>query len=90
MIKLRVQEVAKAQGHNISDLQRLTGLSYPGTHALWHNRVTRIDFATLDTLRKALRVNVCELLEAVEEPEEFLDAGLNIKIAPEREPVPAS
>lgn len=90
MIKLRVKEVAQAQGHNISDLQRLTGMSYPGTHALWHNRVSRIDLETLDLLRKALRVSVCELLEAVDEPEEFLDVGLNIKNAPVREPVPAS
>lgn len=84
MIRLRVKEIAQAQGRNISDLQRLTGLSYPGTHALWHNKVSRIDFDTLDVLRKALRVSVCELLETVEESEEFLDAGLNITNAPVR------
>lgn len=48
---------------SIREVVRRTGLSYSAMHDLYHGRVRRIDFATLDKLCRALDVKVGDILE---------------------------
>jgi DNA-binding Xre family transcriptional regulator len=91
MAKLRIKEIAEKRGLNISDLMRLTGLSYPGTHALWHNRTSRVNLDTLTVLAQALGVQVGELFEESKNGDNapFRDMGANIERTPELMPIPA-
>lgn len=56
MIKLRVKEIAEAQGLNIQALSDKTGISYSTILDFWHDRVRRIDKSTLMRLCIALGV----------------------------------
>jgi DNA-binding Xre family transcriptional regulator len=63
MARLKVRELAEAQGLNITTLARKAELSYRPAWMIWHDRVSQLDFRTLDRLAKALGVNVGDLFE---------------------------
>ena len=83
MARLRVRELAEAQGLNISQLllqaNRLTPgarLAYPTIWALWHNKTKRPDLDTLTAVARALGVQPGELIVANGEEESMLMPGL--------------
>jgi hypothetical protein len=38
---IKVKELAEAKGWNISRLSEASGVSYPQTLSIWHNRILR-------------------------------------------------
>ncbi len=64
MARLRVRELAQAQGLTISDLHRRADMAYTTMHALWHGTSLRIDLETLDRLAWVLDVQVPDLFIA--------------------------
>lgn len=70
----RIPDLLRSRQLSISDLQRLTGMSYPATHNIATARIVT-DQTRVGTLRKvaeALKVPVGELVTV-----EFKDAGVN-------------
>lgn len=67
MARLKVRELAEAQGFNITTLAQEAEVSYPTMHALWHGRTLRVDLSTLSAVARALGVKAGELI--VDEPE---------------------
>jgi putative transcriptional regulator len=63
MIVNHLSRVMGEQRINMHRLARESGVSYSSLHALYHDQVKRVDFATLDKLCRALGVGVGELLE---------------------------
>jgi DNA-binding Xre family transcriptional regulator len=61
MARLRVRELAEARGLNITTLARKAELSYRPAWMIWHDRVTQLDFRTLERLARALEVSIGEL-----------------------------
>jgi transcriptional regulator with XRE-family HTH domain len=60
---LKVKELAEAKGWNISRLSEASGVSYPQTLSIWHNRTRRYDVETLKRIADALDVHVWQLYE---------------------------
>ncbi len=76
MVKLRVREIAEAQGLNAHSLSVKTGIAYSTITDVWHDRVRRIDKKTIDRLCRALNTTPGELFaydpseeEEIEVPE---------------------
>jgi DNA-binding Xre family transcriptional regulator len=61
MAFLRVQELAKQKGLNITTLSRKAELAYTTASALWHDRVEGVSRKTLESLADALDVDIPEL-----------------------------
>jgi len=59
----QVKELAEAKGWNISRLSKASGVSYPQTLSIWHNRARRVDVSTLERLAGALGVQPWQLHE---------------------------
>jgi transcriptional regulator with XRE-family HTH domain len=68
MVKLRVRELAEAQGLNIQELAKRSGIAYSSALDLWYDRVQRIDKKTIGRVAKALGVRPGELFGEEEEP----------------------
>jgi len=58
---IKVKELAEAKGWNISRLSEASGVSYPQTLSIWHNRILRYDAQTLQRIAAALEVPVWKL-----------------------------
>ena len=69
MLRLRVREVAQAQGIRQIDLHYATNVNMGTIQHFWHNRNDLISLAILEKLAKALNVPPLELLEEVPERE---------------------
>jgi DNA-binding Xre family transcriptional regulator len=76
VVKLRVREIAEAQGLNAHALSVKAGIAYSTITDVWHDRIRRIDKKTIDRLCRALSVPPGELFEwdptkeeEIEEPE---------------------
>ena len=74
MVRLRVKEIAEAQGLNMHSLATKTGISYSTIVDVWHDRTRRIDKETLSRLCQALGVTPGELLIFEEEEDEMSPA----------------
>jgi DNA-binding Xre family transcriptional regulator len=59
--RLRVKELAEARGLNITTLARKAELSYRPAWMIWHDKVSQLDFRTLERLAGALDVNIGDL-----------------------------
>lgn len=69
MVKLRVRELAEAQGLNIQELAKRSGVAYSSALDLWYDRVQRIDKKTIGRIAKALGVRPGDLFgEDEDEP----------------------
>ncbi len=65
MVRLVLREMLKARGWSQLELARRARLRPATIHALYHSRVTGIDFETLERLSQALGVEPGQLLEQV-------------------------
>lgn len=63
MLRLRVREVAEAQGLDISKLSRRADLAYRTVFELWHDPQRDVSLTTLDKLANALEIAAPELIE---------------------------
>ncbi len=60
-VRLRIGEVARAQGLTIKALAERAGVAYNTAHALYTGRALRVDLDTLDRICGALQVEPGEL-----------------------------
>jgi transcriptional regulator with XRE-family HTH domain len=61
-MRLRIKEVAEAQGLNRNQLQLKSGVTLPLLTRYWNNTTTEIRLEALEKIAKALGVNPRELL----------------------------
>lgn len=64
MIRLKVQEVAKAKGVSMRKLAKGSGLAYNTIRLIYRDPYREINMPTLDKLAKALKVDASELIES--------------------------
>lgn len=60
-VRMRIGEVARAQGLTIKALAERAGVAYNTAHALFTSRATRVDLDTLDRICGALEVEPGDL-----------------------------
>lgn len=63
MVKLRIKEILKEQGHTKYWLNKQLGLSYQNLSKLMNNETSGIRFETLDDLCKVLNCAVGDLFD---------------------------
>jgi transcriptional regulator with XRE-family HTH domain len=56
MVRLRLRELAQAQGLNLSQVQRRSGLTMGMVRRYWYNQTTQVDLRAIDTLARLLNV----------------------------------
>ena len=66
MLRLKVAEVARAQGISQVRLQDASGLSRTTIQRYWQNHVRRITFTSLDAIAQALNVSFTDLFRGDE------------------------
>jgi transcriptional regulator with XRE-family HTH domain len=69
MLKLRVKEIAEAQGLNRSQLQLKSQVTLPLLTRYWKNDTTEVKLDALYKIARALGVSAGELLVEVEDKE---------------------
>lgn len=57
----RVQQLAQAQGMNITQLANKAGMAYSQVYGIWTNKTKRPALSTLETIAKALGLPVWAL-----------------------------
>ncbi|HZS77993.1 MAG TPA: helix-turn-helix transcriptional regulator [Ktedonobacteraceae bacterium] len=71
MYRLRVKEIAQAQGYNISTLSRRADVPLITVRRIWNNPRYRVRLDTLERIAEVLNVGVSDLIEDVpEKPEQ--------------------
>ena len=65
MIKVKVQELMKAKGWNVSDLMRKADVAYTTAHRLAKGTGDSISFEVLNTLCEIFNVQVQDILEYI-------------------------
>lgn len=70
MLKVKLSDLMGKHKLTIAKLSELTSLSRPTISALYHEKVSRIDFETIEKLCKAFHCTVGDLIEYVPEPTE--------------------
>lgn len=68
MIRLKVEEVARAKGVSMHKLAKRSGLAYNTIRLIYRNPYRGIDLPTLDKLAKGLEVDASLLIESVPDP----------------------
>ncbi len=63
MARLRVREVAEAQGLDIAKLARRADLAYGTVWKLWRNQQKDVSLKTLSSIAGVLKVSVRDLIE---------------------------
>jgi DNA-binding Xre family transcriptional regulator len=72
MIRLKIKEVAEAQGINKARLSRITGLGTTTVHELWENiRAENVRIGTLSRIGRKLGVPASALYEEIVVPGEY-------------------
>jgi transcriptional regulator with XRE-family HTH domain len=69
MVKLRVKEIAEAQGFSQSRLQRESGVTMPTLRRYWFNQTDSVHLESIERIAKALGVQVSDLFENGELPD---------------------
>ena len=70
MLKLRILEILKEQGHTKYWLwKQIENTSYQNLAKIWNNQTTKISFDMLDELSTALNVPVGDLFEKIPDDE---------------------
>jgi len=67
MLKLRIKELAEAQGLNRNQLQLKSQVTLPLLTRYWLNKTTEVKLDALDRIAKALGVKASELFIEEEE-----------------------
>ena len=65
MVKSRLHEILGSKRMKVAVLERESGISYRTLHAMYHGKSTRVDYATLNALCRALDCQPGDLLEYV-------------------------
>jgi len=65
MIRLKVEEIARAKGVSMRKLAKGSGLAYNTIRLIYRDPYRGIDLPTLDKLARALEVDASELIESV-------------------------
>lgn len=77
MAKLKVRQIAEAQGLNLSQLQKRAGVTMPSVRRYWYNTrdgkregepLKEVDLVVLSAIAGALGVQANELIENGEAP----------------------
>lgn len=71
MIRLKIEEIAKAKGVSMRQLSKRSGLVYNTIRLIYRDPYRPLSTITLDKLAKALEVDASELIESV--PDELPD-----------------
>ncbi len=61
-ILVTLRDVLERKGLSQVELQSMTALSYSAINDLYHCKTTRLTFATLDTLCKALQCEIGDII----------------------------
>ena len=69
MMRLRVRELAEAQGIGLSKLSRLADVNYKTVQTIWRDPFHGVNTKTLERIAKALKVPMSELFEDVPDEE---------------------
>jgi DNA-binding Xre family transcriptional regulator len=64
-VRLRVKELAKKQGYNISTLSRKSDVSQNTIRRLWHDPFRHVEISVLERIAHVLGVATGDLLEDV-------------------------
>jgi len=67
MLRLRIKEVAEAQGLNRSQLQLRSSVTLPLLNRYWNNNTTEVKLDALEKIARALGVNPGDLIMVVED-----------------------
>jgi DNA-binding Xre family transcriptional regulator len=65
MIRLKIEEIAKAKGVSMRQLSKRSGLVYNTIRLIYRDPYRPLSTVTLDKLAKALDVDASELIESV-------------------------
>jgi len=69
MIRLKVQEVAKAKGMSMRKLARTADIAYNTLRTIYRDPYRQVTSNTLDKLAKALQVDASQLIESAPDNE---------------------
>ena len=69
MIRLRVKDILKEQGHTKYWLHKELGYSYQNMNNIVENKTKQIRFETLEALSRILNVPVGDLFEVIDDPD---------------------
>jgi transcriptional regulator with XRE-family HTH domain len=64
MIKLRIKDLAKARGLNLSQVQRQTDLTATQLRRYWYNRTSSVNLNAIEKLARFFEVPIGDLFEA--------------------------
>lgn len=67
MIRLKVKEAAKARGISLNKLSRMADMDYKTVRRMANEPNRYVDLETLDKIALALKCDVSELVETVQE-----------------------
>ena len=73
MIRLKIEEIAKAKGVSMRQLSKRSGLVYNTIRLIYRDPYGPLSTVTLDKLAKALGVDASELIESVADDTATLD-----------------
>ena len=73
MATIRLQELAKERGLNLSQVQRRTGLTMGAVRRYWRNEVTSVPLDALDKLAALLGVEPGDLIGRGEQKQDDRD-----------------
>ena len=64
-VKCKLQDLLWNKRLKMADVVRMTGISKTTVHAMYHNRVTKVDYGVVDKLCTALECCIADLFEHV-------------------------
>ena len=66
-LRLKIRELAEAQGLDRAKLARRADVTYQTVHNIWNNPYANVSIATLEKLAQALNCDVSEVYERVDD-----------------------
>ena len=66
-LRLKIRELAESQGLDRAKLARRADVTYQTVHNVWNNPYADVSIATLEKLAQALKCDVSELYERVDD-----------------------
>ena len=66
-LRLKIRELAEAQGLDRAKLARRADVTYQTVHNVWNNPYADVSITTLEKLAQALNYDVSELYERVDD-----------------------
>jgi len=66
-LRLKIRELAQAQGLDRAKLARRADVTYQTVHNIWNNPYADVSIATLEKLAQALSCDVSDLYERVDD-----------------------